>query len=178
MAVEPHIRLAEAERLARRDPQLLLDEVETRDRLGHRVLHLQPRVHLEEEELPPRRSSRNSTVPAFGYPARPGQAQRPPRPSRSRSVARHGRRRRLLDQLLVAPLDAALALAEVDQVPVRIAQDLDLDVPGSLDVSLEQQAVVAERRRGLPARRRQRLRQRGAGRARPASRVRPRPRPP
>ena len=38
------------------------------------------------------------------------------------------RRRGLLDQLLVAALDRALALAEVDQVPVVVAEDLDLDV--------------------------------------------------
>ena len=48
--------------------QLPFDEVEPGDRLGHRMLHLQARVHLDEvpgrrrPELPP--STRNSTVPA------------------------------------------------------------------------------------------------------------------
>ena len=37
-------------------------------------------------------------------------------------------RRRLLDQLLVAALDRAVALAEVDHVAVRVGQHLDLDV--------------------------------------------------
>ena len=39
------------------------------------------------------------------------------------------RRRRLLDDLLVPPLQAALALAEVHDVAVRVGEDLDLDVP-------------------------------------------------
>ena len=54
-----------AQRLARGDPQLLLDEVDAVDELGHRVLDLQPRVHLQEEELARRPPvAMNSTVPA------------------------------------------------------------------------------------------------------------------
>ena len=56
-------RRAERERLARRDAQLLLDEVDAVDELGDRVLDLQPRVHLQEEELR-RPAAMNSTVPA------------------------------------------------------------------------------------------------------------------
>ena len=37
-------------------------------------------------------------------------------------------RRRLLDQLLVPPLDRALALAEMDDVAVMVAEHLELDV--------------------------------------------------
>ena len=43
--------LGERERLAGRDAQLLLDQVEAGDELGDRVLDLQPGVHLDEEEL-------------------------------------------------------------------------------------------------------------------------------
>ena len=57
-------RLREAERLALGDPELLLDEVEARDELGDRVLDLEPRVHLEEEDLAAV-VSRNSHVPAL-----------------------------------------------------------------------------------------------------------------
>ena len=46
----------------------------------------------------------------------------------------------------MAALDAALALAEVDERAVRVAQDLDLDVARPRDVPLEQHPVVAERR--------------------------------
>jgi hypothetical protein len=58
--------LLQRQRLAGSDAQLPLDQVEAGDGFGHRMLHLQPRVHLHEEELHlgPRCSTMNSTVPA------------------------------------------------------------------------------------------------------------------
>ena len=59
LGIEPHLDgvagerdllLAERQRLARRDPELPFDEVEPGHRLRHRVLDLQARVHLHEEE--------------------------------------------------------------------------------------------------------------------------------
>jgi hypothetical protein len=46
----------------------------------------------------------------------------------ARSSRRHGRRRRFLQQLLMAPLDAALALAQNLHVAVLVGQNLELDV--------------------------------------------------
>ena len=40
-----------AHRLARRDAQLLLNDVDARDLLGHRMLDLHARVHFHEVEL-------------------------------------------------------------------------------------------------------------------------------
>ncbi len=40
------------------------------------------------------------------------------------------RRGRLLDELLMPPLDGALALAEGQDAPMRVAEDLHLDVAG------------------------------------------------
>ena len=51
MAVDAQFMLLKRQRLARRHPQLPLDKIEPGDRLGDRVLDLQPRVHLHEEEL-------------------------------------------------------------------------------------------------------------------------------
>ena len=80
VAAQPAPVALEADRLARRHPDLLLHQVEAGDHLGHRVLHLDPGVHLHEVERCRRcragtrscrrRRSRCST------PARP-----PPRPS-------------------------------------------------------------------------------------------------
>ncbi len=67
------------------------------------------------------------------------------------------RRGRLLEDLLVATLDRALALAEVHELPVGVAEDLDLDVAGARDVALEEDAIVAEAARRLAPRRRDRL---------------------
>ena len=53
------------------------------------------------------------------------------------------RRRRLLDQLLVAALERALALAEGEHVAVVVAEHLDLDVA--------RRARAPSRRRGSPS---------------------------
>ena len=68
--VDVHVVLCERQLLAGGDPQLELDEVERMARdettIGDRVLHLEPRVHLEEVRLDRESlSSRNSTVPAL-----------------------------------------------------------------------------------------------------------------
>ena len=57
-------------------------------------------------------------------------------------------RGRLLDDLLVAALDRAVPLAE-DQHSVGVADDLHLDVAAVLDVRLDEDGAVAERRRRL-----------------------------
>ncbi len=62
------------------------------------------------------------------------------------------RRRRLFDDLLVAALQAALTLAEVDDVAVAVGEHLHLDVPGHQHEPLEEQRVVAERRGRFAAR--------------------------
>ena len=88
-------------------------------------------------------------MPAFDVADRPAGAHgRLAHPLRAVSGVSAGRRR-LLDQLLVAALDRAVALAEVDHVAVLVAQDLDLDVARPLDELLEVDARVAERGRGL-----------------------------
>src|SRR5262249_50880282 len=56
----------------------------------------------------------------------------------------HGRRGALLDDLLVAPLEAALAFADGDPVAARVADDLDLDVARPLDELLGVDGAVAE----------------------------------
>src|SRR5262249_7018466 len=63
----------------------------------------------------------------------------------------HSRRRRLLENLLMAPLDRAVTLAESHDVAAA-AEQLDLDVARTLDVALAEHAVVAECRLRLPPR--------------------------
>ena len=63
------------------------------------------------------------------------------------------RRRRLLDELLVAALDRAVALAEVDDVAVPVGEHLHLDVARILEVALDvdgRRPVVAGGRVLLP----------------------------
>src|SRR5579871_2192454 len=57
------------------------------------------------------------------------------------------------------PLDRALALAQVDDRPVMVAEDLELDVPRRLDVLLDVDVGHAEGRLGFALRRLHRVRQ-------------------
>jgi hypothetical protein len=149
VAVECDVRLTEPQRLARRDPDLCRDEVDAGQRLGDGVLDLDPAVDLDEvrvavavdEEL-----ERADVLVARGDGS-PNGAFGQLRTSRRRQR----RRGRLLENLLVAPLDRTVALAQVDALPVAVDSDLDLDVSVVLDPALEVERVVAERRLGLGA---------------------------
>ena len=59
------------------------------------------------------------------------------------------RRRRLLDELLVTPLQGTIALEQVDYVTVAVGEDLHLDVARLLDVLFEVDAAVLEGVLGL-----------------------------
>ena len=59
------------------------------------------------------------------------------------------RRGSLLDQLLVTTLDRAVALPEVDHVPVSVREDLHLDVAGILEIALDVDGRVGEVRLAL-----------------------------
>ena len=107
------------------------------------VLDLHARVHLEEVEACPWRRRGTRTCPRRRS-RRPWPPRTPPRPSAPASSAVDAVRRRLLDHLLVSALDRALALEEVDDVAVRVAEHLDLDVARLLDELLD---VDASRRR-------------------------------
>ena len=61
-------------------------------------------------------------------------------------LAGEPRRRRLLDELLVAALDRAVALADGHDGPARVAEQLDLDVSCRADLPFEVDRPVAERR--------------------------------
>ena len=143
------VGLRERQLLAGRDPDHPLDEVEPGDHLGDRMLDLQPRVHLEEVEAAVLADDElHGARRLVGDRARERHRLLAHRAAR---VVVEERRRRLLDHLLVAALDRALALPQVHEVAVRVAQHLDLDVARLLDVLLDEDAVVAEARLRLGA---------------------------
>ena len=73
-------------------------------------------------------------------------------PMRLALLGVEGGRGRLLHDLLVAALQRAVALAQVDGVALAVAEHLDLDVARLGEVLLEIDAVVAEGGLGLGAR--------------------------
>ena len=149
VSVEADVVLAVTQRLTGGDAQLFAHQVDSGHLLGDGVFDLESGVHLQEEEL-----SRGLVHQELDGSRRPvadaaGQLQG----RLTHDVALFGAEggcRRLLDDLLVATLDRAFPLAQVDQAPVGVAQDLDLDVAGAGHVALQEYSVVAERTGGLP----------------------------
>ena len=103
-----------AQLLAGGDADHLLDEIDAGDELGHGMLDLQARIHFEEEE---------AAVLAGDEFDRAGGIVIHGLGERDRLLAHlaaccfvEQRRGRLLDDLLVAALDRAFALAEIDHI--------------------------------------------------------------
>jgi len=115
------------------------------------MFDLQPGVHFHKEEASGSAADvMNSTVPAPTYSTALAAATAAS-PSRSRSSA-STIEKALFHHLLVAPLQAAFALAEVDHMAVRVGEDLHLDMAWLGDESFEEKRVVAEGSPGLSAR--------------------------
>ena len=150
MAAQDDVALGERQRFAGRDAHLLAHDVDPGHHLRDRVLDLHPGVHLQEvvravrgqESLDrPRRAVADGPRGLDGDLA-----------DLRAQVVVDGGRRRLLDELLVAPLDRAVALAEVDDVAVVVGEDLHLDVAGILEVALDVHRRVGEVRLPLAPR--------------------------
>src|SRR5256884_1068040 len=160
MTADLHVALRVRQTLAGGDQQLRLHQIDPGDQLGHRVLDLDAGVHLDEVELVilvQELHGAGTTVAdrAAGFhTALPHEAP-----------LAHGdaRCRRLLDHFLVAPLHRAIALAQVDDVAVRVRQHLEFDVPRPLHEFLQVDLVVGEGCARFRARDADRVQERGLG---------------
>ena len=131
-----------ADRLTLGDEDLRAHEVDVRDHLGDGVLDLDAGVHLDEvvvavavdEEL-----HRAGVDIADGLGDLHGVSVQ-----LLADALGHAPRGRELDDLLVAALQRAVALAEVAHVAVLVGQDLHLDVLGLHEVLLDEDVVIAE----------------------------------
>ena len=128
--------------------QLPLDQVEAGDHLGHRMLDLQPRVHLHEEGVLALHDELDRAGGDIADRARRGDGGLvQPGAQRGREVGR----RRFLEHLLMAALHRAITGVQVDGVAVCVGEDLHLDMARFGQVALEQHAVIAEGGLGLAA---------------------------
>ena len=149
LGVEPHLHGVPLrpcnsllQSLSGGDAQLFLDDVDSRDELRHRMLDLDPAVQLEEVEVAPVEHE----LDRAGAPVAERAAERDRGVAHARAqLAVERRRGRLLEHLLMASLDRALALAERENGSVPVGEKLDLDVARPLDEALAVDAVVAER---------------------------------
>src|ERR1019366_5144837 len=135
------VLLAELEVLAGRDPQLFGDKVHGVHGLRDGMLDLQPRVHLQEEELTLGVDQLHRAGVDIADRARGGDGDLTHALPGLRVDDDRGR---LLEDLLMAALDRAFALAEVNDIAVGVGEYLDLDVPRFLDVALEKDGGVAK----------------------------------
>ena len=130
------------------DAHLGLHQVDVGDLLGHRVLDLDARVHLDEDVVALRveQELHGAGVAVADLRREADRVGAHPLADRRVEV----RRRRDLDDLLVPALHRAVPLEEVDHVAVAVGEDLDLDVPRVDDGLLDEHRGVAEGALGLP----------------------------
>src|SRR5262245_23844701 len=153
VAVKLDVALRELELAAGGDADLFEHEIDVGDHLGHRVLDLDARVHLDEiklavlvEEL----DRADAEIFELAHRLGDGFADGGARGLVERGAAA------LFPDLLIPALQRAVALAQMDGTAVAVAQHLDFDVARMREIFLEIKRVVAERGLGLRARGRQR----------------------
>ncbi len=155
MAVERHLILCDRERLATRDTDLPGHQIQAGDGFGHGVFDLQAGVHLHKEEFTARVEQKFHRAGAHIADGLSGLDR-----SFAHGATQFGgksRRRRFLDDLLVAALDRTITLVQVQAVTVLIGKDLNLHVARFEDVFLNQHPRVAKGRLRLTLSRLQRF---------------------
>ncbi len=143
------------EPVAERHADLERDEVDAGDHLGHGVLHLEARVHLEEVELAVLVDDAldRAGIDVAGLLRQGHRGVADP----CAQLVVDDRRGCLLDQLLVPALDRAVTFAEEGDVAAGIREHLRLDVVRAVDVALEEDLGPAEVRLRLARRTGERL---------------------
>ncbi len=117
------------------------------------MFDLKPRIRLNEHEALRRIARRVeeefecAEVPVANLPGEPDCRLS----DRFPQLTGEARGRRNLDELLESALDAALAFAKVDDVPIVVTQNLHLDVPGMGNELLDVEGIIAERPGGFRA---------------------------
>src|SRR5947209_6616048 len=137
MAVKRDGVLPQRQCFTGRDADLPFDEIRAGDRLGDRVLDLQPRIHLHEIEILTVMLGDELDSAGADITDRARRGDRHLAELVALSVA-EPRRRRLLDDLLMAALDRAVALPEVHDVALRIPKHLYLDMARPFEIALEE----------------------------------------
>src|SRR5256712_360742 len=136
--------LAEAERLAGGDAEAGGDEIDAGQHLRHGVLDLDACIHLDEVEATAGRledelDGAGVAIPDLAHEREGGVAH-----ARAKG-RRHRGRGSFLEQLLVAPLERAIALTQMDCGAFSVGQDLDLHVAHTLEEAFGVERGIAER---------------------------------
>src|SRR5262245_48360785 len=144
-AVLLNLVLPPRKRRARRDGELGLHDVSPRDLLRDRVLHLQSRIHLEEVEV--RAGDDELDGSRILVANRLGARHRGSGQS-VLEITWEIRCRALFDELLVATLDRALPLVQMNEAAVTIPEHLHFHVARSLQETLDEERIGTKGRPG------------------------------
>ena len=142
MAGELDVLLAHADGFATGDAQLLSDQIHTRHHLSHRMLHLDPGVHLHEVEATAAIQQEFHRSGALVIDASGG--SNGGFAHAAAQVGIQGRAGGLLQQFLVTALNRAVPFTQVNHVAVAVGQHLHFHVAGPIDEFLHVEAGVAE----------------------------------
>ena len=126
--------------------QLRLHQIDAPHLFRHRVLDLQARVGLDEEEIRLLQQELEGAEAAILHGLGHGDGGVDDLLAQRRLEVRAGRQ---LDDLLAAPLQGAFALAQGHDAALAVAHDLHLDVARTADQPLGIEVAVAESRFGL-----------------------------
>ena len=149
VTVEFHVALVQRQIAAGSDPNLLCDQVDVGDHLGDRVFDLNARVHLDEAELAVLvEEFDRAGAQIFDLAHRLGDGLA--------DLVAGGdierRRGAFLPDFLMAPLQRAIAFAEMNGAAFAVAENLNFDVARLFEVFFQVKRVVAEGGFGFRAR--------------------------
>src|SRR5689334_3813312 len=137
MPRDRHLVLGERQVAAGGDADLLEDQIDAGDHLGDRMLDLDTGVHLDEIELAVLvEKLHGADAEIFELLHRLGDG-RPDLSARSHIERRGGA---LFPDLLMAPLQRAVTLAEMYSAAASVAEHLDFDVTRLLQVFLDRKS--------------------------------------
>src|SRR6266571_7843089 len=143
VAVPTDFILFERKRRPIRDRDLFAHEVDSSHEFSHRMLDLQARVHLEEIKLTRGFSDEKLNRAGANIIHRARDLDRGfAHLHAQRRIVDRGRA--FFDDFLVAALNRALALAEMNHVSASIREELDFDVAWLVDDFFEIERSVAE----------------------------------
>ena len=125
------------------DMDLRLDDIDAGDDLGDRMLDLNARIDLDEIEFAGIDIHQEFDRAGIAIICRAADRQRRVAECLAVGIAQI-RRRGALDHLLVAALDRAVALEQMHEIAMGIAQQLDLDMAGAAHEFFQIHLVIAE----------------------------------
>ncbi len=143
MAADLHVALDVRQPLAGGDQELRFHEVDARDQLGDRMLHLDARVHLDEVELVILIEKLQSPGTAIAHRLAGFHTAISHDAPLARGDSGSGS---FFDHFLVAALHRAVSLSQVNHIALAVRQHLEFDVPRAFEKFLHVDLVVGERR--------------------------------